>query len=298
MSQFAIPGLMTAPTTPKEAARLLLDTFGNGEMVVHRSATDRASVAVKIRRRVVGGAFEVVCDDQTGQLIFPARTPAGYDYRLKLRQRELPLPAGELEALVTIPGQPGKVVYITVPDTVVEVARPITTPEPDTVAEDVFGLFNLPEGVYTVRVPFDQPLQSPPVLVLAAVVSSMENPSEAAVLLPTVSGYDTTGLTVVFSSAIPQLGLKLSWNVRTRHTDGAQKKTGQFVLPAGEQLYRVSFATEFATPPTVVLTPQLPYNGGPSVIGFSLLNVTEDGFSVALAGPAAGNFVFNWLARL
>lgn len=298
MSLYAIPGLMTSPTTPKAARHVTMSAGGGVRLVIWQSSASHFPVSVRLARRAPLGTYDIVFADFTGANVLRERTGAGYNYVFHLTPADVVLPAGDLEIWVATPENKRQVFYLSVPDIVVQdnrAARPAVTETP---AENEFGLFDLPPGASSVRVNFPRALNVSPTWSMVSIMDSQTNPADAQVIIPSVSGYDSTGLNVVFSSAIPRVGLKLAWSVATKLAPTGTNQFGQFSIPAGAQSYNLSFSTAFATAPVVFLTPQTTYNGQAGVMGYSLQQVTSTGFTVTLTSPAEGNFLFNWQARV
>ncbi len=298
MSLYAIPGLMTSTTTPKASRHVTMSAGGIVNVVVWQSAASHFPVSVRIARRAPLGTYDIVFADYAGVHILRERTGAGFNYVFRLTPADVVLPAGDLEIWVATPENKRQVFYLSVPDVVVQDNRVALSSVTETPAENEFGLFDLPSGVSTVRINFPRMLNTSPTWAMVSIMDSQSNPVDAQVIIPSVSGYDRAGLNIVFSSAIPRVGLKLAWSVATKLAPAGINQFGQFSIPAGAQSYNLSFSTAFATAPVVFLTPQTTYNGQAGIMGYSLQQVTSTGFTVALTSPAEGNFLFNWQARV
>jgi hypothetical protein len=299
MSIYAIPGLMTAPVSPKSDGRFRVSPDGALDAEVYWSNSRSANVGFSLIRRLPGGEVLTLVDDPKGLQLLRVRDGEGCSYRWKVTPGAYSFPAGDLELWVKTPEDPRKVFSVFVDTPTVQTSAGLTfvyaRPREEEVA---FGLFDLPLDAETVTVPIAPTLSVAPVWFMLSVVDTEVNPVTVYVILPTVVGYSTSSLQVALSSRVPKLGLKLSWRVSTTLQESGNLQRGTFQIPPNTASADINFAQAFASTPMMLGTKQSGAVTPGESIDFVFQNVTTAGFRVALSSAVHAGFTLSWQASV
>jgi hypothetical protein len=302
-TQFAIPGLMTAPTTPKSENRIVAAPDGTVRATLHQSTRGGDPVDVQVVRLKPGGRYERLVYDKGGITLFRERTGAAgpieaWNYIWYYDALSTPLPAGDLQLWVDAPKKPRKVYSLYVKDIVVDlpVAASSATEEIILTTESLWGNQDLPIGVSAMFIPFNFEFHQVPNTVLVSVMAPL-GLETIEVVTANVAGYDSSGVTVALSSPVSIAGYKIAWAAASAPTEAQtpSHQRGQFLVPAGVSGVVIPLRTAAPSIPNVIGSVQSTAQDQQiEVIGYVIYNVTLTQFTVMFSSPQTRAFLFNW----
>jgi hypothetical protein len=296
--QFSIPGLMTAPTSPKSLNRLATNPDGSVRAVLYESENGGEAVAVTLVKLEPRNRYQIVLQDARGTTLIRKRTSSKHwDYIWRYDALSTPLPAGDLLVWVDALNKPRQEFSLFVKDIEVDGTQQITNfGGVENAPEYNWGSADLPVGIAALVIPFNTTFSRTPTSVLVSVMAP-PGLNTVEVLTANVVGASNTNMVVALTSPTSIPGYKIGWQAvvvpATQQTPNHQN--GQYLVEANVSSVVIPFRQQAPGVPTVVGTVEsVSYEIVDVLQSFTISDVTVDGFTVSFASPQLVPFFFNW----